>query len=471
MGGSSANRRKTRGRQTAQAGSILVVNMIPKALSGEAEQDSEPSLAVNPADPTQIVASAFTPDPLGGNFAPIFVSSDGGQTWILRSTVPSDVITGDISIDFGGGGRLYGGILKVPGSLLLNLLRTANSFGTTPMTILSSRNRVDQPFVRSMAFNGRDRVYIGNNDFSQTNGRTATIDVSLHGAAPTPQFSLVRIEHRGTGSAGQDGPQVRPAVHADGTVYATFYGWRSAAPVTGRITSDVVVVRDDSGGAGTQSFTALVDPNDNRPGRIVASGAQIVFGRLMGNQRTGGDLSIATDPRDSQIVYVAWASIDPVTDYTLHVRRSADGGVTWSANDLRTKGRATNPALAINSDGKVCFLCQQLKGNGGNARWVTTVERSDDDGVTWTSNTLATVPANAPSPQFQPYIGDYVGLTSVDKDFYGIFSANNSPDLARFPSGVVYQRMHDFQTRRLFDVDGTTQVSISIDPFFFKITE
>jgi hypothetical protein len=59
MGGSSANRRKTRGRQTAQAAGILVVNMIPKALSGEAEQDSEPSLAVNPADPSQIVASAF----------------------------------------------------------------------------------------------------------------------------------------------------------------------------------------------------------------------------------------------------------------------------------------------------------------------------------------------------------------------------------------------------------------------------
>jgi hypothetical protein len=470
MGGSSANRRKTRGRQTAQAAGILVVNMIPKALSGEAEQDSEPSLAVNPADPSQIVASAFTPDPLGGNLAPIFVSNDGGQTWTLRSTVPSNGITGDISIDFGGNGRLYGGILKLPGNLLLNLLRTANSFGTTPMTILSSRNRVDQPFVRSIPVNGRDRVYIGNNDFGQANGRTATIDVSLHGAAPTPQFTLVRIEHRSTGSAGQNGPQIRPAVHADGTVYAAFYGWRSVSPVTERITSDVIVVRDD-GVTGPQSFTALVDPSDNLPGRIVASGSRIVFGRLMGNQRTGGDLSIATDPRDSQIVYVAWASIDPVTDYTLHVRRSADGGATWSANDLRTKARATNPALAINSAGKVCFLCQQLKGNGASARWVTTVERSEDDGVTWTSNTLATVPANAPSPQFQPYIGDYVGLTSVKKDFYGIFSANNSPDLARFPSGVVYQREHDFQTRRLFGVDGTTQVSISIDPFFFKITE
>ena len=55
--------RRRRTGATAQAGSIVVINMIPKALSGEAEQDSEPSLAVDPADPRRIVATAFTPDP------------------------------------------------------------------------------------------------------------------------------------------------------------------------------------------------------------------------------------------------------------------------------------------------------------------------------------------------------------------------------------------------------------------------
>src|SRR6266498_993866 len=116
MGGTSAKRRRLRRpAKTQQANGILVVNMIPKALSGETEQDSEPSLAVNPANPQEIVATAFTPDPLGGDVAPIFVSSDGGLTWTLRSTVPSDGVTGDISIGFGGNGRLYGGILKVPG--------------------------------------------------------------------------------------------------------------------------------------------------------------------------------------------------------------------------------------------------------------------------------------------------------------------------------------------------------------------
>jgi hypothetical protein len=396
------------------------------------------------------------------------VSSDAGLTWTLRSTVPSKGITGDISIGFGGSGRLYGGILKVPGDLLLNLLRTANSFGTTPMTLLSDRKQVDQPFVRSLTVNGRDHVYIGNNDLAVANGRTATLDMSLHGAAPTPKFSLVRLEHRDTGSAGQNGPQIRPAVHPDGTVYATFYGWRSFSSAN-RVVSDVVVVRDDKAGNGTKPFTALVDPSDNLPGRIVASGVPFVWGAKLGQQRTGGDLAIASDPRDSRIVYVAWAGLDPTTGYTLHLRRSADGGQTWSANDLRNKTRATNPGLAINAAGTVCFLYQQVQGTGASERWVTTVERSSDDGATWQSNVLATVPATTPAPQFQPYIGDYAGLTSVKDDFFGIFSANNSPDLTHFPSGVTYQRGHDFQARRLLDVDGTTQVAVSIDPFFFRI--
>src|SRR5215213_3675303 len=97
------------GEFTLAQSSVLVVNMIPLSLSGEVEQDSEPFLAVNPANPLQIVGSAFTPDPFGSAFAPIFVSGDGGNTWTLKSTVPSNTMTGDISVAFGGTNNLYSG--------------------------------------------------------------------------------------------------------------------------------------------------------------------------------------------------------------------------------------------------------------------------------------------------------------------------------------------------------------------------
>jgi hypothetical protein len=94
---------------------VTVVNMIPQSLSGETNQDSEPNLAVNPNNPLQIAATAFTPNPSGGALAPIFVSQDGGQTWALNPIVPcaSGFPTADITTKFGGTSNVfYGGILR-----------------------------------------------------------------------------------------------------------------------------------------------------------------------------------------------------------------------------------------------------------------------------------------------------------------------------------------------------------------------
>src|SRR5262245_6898471 len=86
---------------TGNAG-IAVIDIIPKSLSDEEAQDSEANLAVNPSNPRQMAASAFTVDPLGAaNLAPIFVSTDGGNTWSLNSIVPSARQTADITLRFG----------------------------------------------------------------------------------------------------------------------------------------------------------------------------------------------------------------------------------------------------------------------------------------------------------------------------------------------------------------------------------
>ena len=124
---------------------IRIVNMIPRSLSGETAHDSEPDLAVNPENPQQIVATAFTRDPFNGPMAPVFVSADGGLTWSLRSIVPGGPGTRDISVGFGTrGGTLYAGILNFSNANL-NVLRTGNPFAPTPMTRLVNRPDEDQP--------------------------------------------------------------------------------------------------------------------------------------------------------------------------------------------------------------------------------------------------------------------------------------------------------------------------------------
>ncbi len=461
---------------------IKVINIVPQSLSGETNQDSEPNIAVNPANPLQIAASAFTPAPMGGANAPIYVSTDGGDTWTLNSIVPSagSIGTGDITLKFAGtSSRLFASILDgATGDFEVH--RATDFTSTTAMTQLENRADEDQPYVQAStvmggADSGKDRAYIGVNDFNAPGGKTATVEQTLDGGVASPTFSSIRLETRNT--LGQNGPQVRPAVHPDGTIYAAFYRWISSTGSFNANTlvitdAELIVVRDDNWGSGSSPFTALTDPSDSLPGRRVATGLSFPFNQTgvaaNGQERWGGDISIAVDPRNSATVYVAYSTQVSGT-YTLRIVRSLDRGATWS-DVLLSIPNAKNPALAVNSLGRVGLVSQQLSGSGSTQRWETHF-RSTTDGTTWDDAILCTALAQTPTRSFSPYMGDYLHMMSVGKDFYGIFSANNTPDLANFPQGVSYQRNHDFATKKLFALDGVTVVSPSIDPFFFRVTE
>jgi hypothetical protein len=466
---------KKTSKKKAATPAVLLVNIVPKSLSGETHQDSEPTIAVNPANPLQIVASAFTPDPQRGQFAPIYISQDGGNTWTLNSIVPGanrTTGTADITVQFGKTSNvLYAGILRGDSrTTRMNILRTKNFAASTPMELLVNRNNIDQPYVQvgtvsSGPDKGKDRLYVGNNDFGATDGSTATIDHSLNAGSTNPSFKKTRIESRET--PGQDGPPIRPSIHPDGTAYAIYHSWRSFDDQSGEGTADIVVVRDDKGGTGAKPFSDLLDPQDNKVGVRVAQNTKFNFNGFLGLQRTGGDVALTVDPTNSDVLYIAYND-DRGADYVLHLLRSQDRGKTWSA-DLRTIRNALNPGLAVNNAGKLGFLYQQLGGTGAAQQWVTKLELTTN-GSAWTTLTLARTPADRPPAKFDPYLGDYAHLMAVGKDFYGIFSANNTPKKANFPSGVVYQRNANWTTNTLLGVDNTTPVLISIDPFFLKVT-
>jgi hypothetical protein len=178
---------------------------------------------------------------------------------------------------------------------------------------------------------------------------------------------------------------------------------------------------------------------------------------------------LAVDPSNSSILYIAWADRLSTNDYTVHVRRSTDRGVSWSS-DLLTITNAICPALAIQHNGTVGFFYQQLSPDAsGNSRWESHLVQTTDAFTTKDDKILATVPADSPARVFDPYLGDYAHIEASGLWFVGVFSANNTPDNNNFPHGVVYQRNADFNTKRLLDVDNTTPVDISIDPFFFRV--
>src|SRR3954454_25099081 len=259
---------------------LTVVNMIPRSLSGETRQDSEPNIAVNPENPLQLVGTAFTPDPFNGPQAPIYVSTDGGVTWSLRSIVPGGPVTHDISVAFAGrGGALYAGILNFADAAL-NVLRTKNPFAPTPMTQLVARGDEDQPWVSATTSGtgtGKDHVYIGHNNFN-TGPTTASVELSRDArtAAAPAGFATHELETRA--NVGQDGPPIRTAVNADGTVYAAFHRWAKSLPSgPSDIAIDVVVVRDDNWGRGQHPFRALTDSGDGQPGKRVVKNRFVRF--------------------------------------------------------------------------------------------------------------------------------------------------------------------------------------------------
>ncbi|MBD0695965.1 hypothetical protein [Streptomyces sp. CBMA123] len=455
---------------------IKVVNITPKAQSGDANLDGEPNLAVNPENPKEMVATAFTPDPLGGPLAPVYVSTDGGDTWVLNSVVPGNspgTGTGDISVGFAAqGGTLYTGILNGRTDDL-QILRAPNIASTTPMTVLAtvpSQHTPDQPWVVTGAAaangGGQDVVYVGKNIVGSA-PRTAEVAVSADARTGTGGFADVQVDQR-PATAPQDGPPVRLAAHPGGkVVYAAFENWTGFDQNTLVVTFDVVVTRDDKGGLGP--FEGLTDQAGDI-GQPVVSGRTVPFNvqvASLGQERTGADLSIAVDPDDADSVWIAWCDGlggTVPTDYVLHVRHSGDGGRTWAAarQDLIN---AKNPSLAVNSDGLVGLVYQQLAKN----QWTTALELTSDGFTTMESHVLHQAPGNVPKapPGHLPYLGDYIRMLTIGKDFYGVFVGNNTPDSANFPVGVTYQRNANFTTHQLFALDGVTRVLPSLDPFFF----
>ena len=179
---------------------ITVVNMIPRALSGETNQDSEANLAVNPQQPAQLVGTAFTPA-ASGTLAPVYLSLDGGRTWALQNILPGngDEGTKDVTVGFGAtGGVLYAGILNGVTSEL-ELLRSADVTSGEPMTVLRTRPGEDQPWVVATSVlsgpdAGQDRVYVGNNHIGhfadgklEDQPKSATVDVSLDAGHADPR--------------------------------------------------------------------------------------------------------------------------------------------------------------------------------------------------------------------------------------------------------------------------------------------
>jgi hypothetical protein len=467
------------------AQTIKVVNMVPLSRSGEVFQDSEPSLAVNPANTAQIAATSITNDLQFSTVGkgPIYISNSAGLSWAIATIVPGAIGSAlpyyDATLSFGANNTLYAAILKSGGPgrpTPLSVLKAANFPTLTVMTQMagSSRNDIDQPQIQALTITvstvKKDLIFVANDDYDIDPNPDFTHTAAVDQFNQTA-FVPTMIESRDTWD--RDGAPVRAAVHANQTVYGAFLARRSMNTTVSPAVfmADLVLVCDQTQGTGVRTFSALKD-TDGKIGKKLMIGLRLPVTKSIGQERLGADLAIAIVPSNSNIVYVAWSDLVNGI-YTLHLRRFTNGtSPTFSSLDLVTIQNAKNPALAVNTDGTVLFLYQQLTGTAPNQFWETRFERSTNGFATPVTPTVLSkwkLPVPGPGMVYLPFLGDYAQVTAVGRNFYGVFCASNFPDKANFPQGVTYFRKVQWDTHILTDTAGKT-VAASLDPFFFKVT-
>jgi len=343
-----------------------IVDIIPNIASAESEQNSEPSLAVDPFDPRQMIAGSF------GSGTPYFKTVNSGTTWSHYGNLDTD----DKSLAWkqDGSAALTATLLELtPPPNTTAEIRTysgttaGSNFGS-PIQIFnpSPSHDLDQPWMRTGPSN---HVYVTYNDLSASGGKTASVLVSTDGGSHYTSFTLDRVGGSAPSGFAQDAPTVRSAVNGN-TVYAIFTRWNTVVENDSdgaRLGSQVVIVRSDDGGA--DLFTAF-GPGDGvqvattisafPPDTPSPTTPQTPL--TLGQERIGGDAAIAVDPNNAMHVVVAYGNAPGPNhsgELQLVVTESTNGGMTWTqkfATPAVAGGvKSALPALSILQNGTIAL--------------------------------------------------------------------------------------------------------------------
>jgi len=388
-------------------------------------EDSEPSIAVNPANPMEIVVVTFSEPWGGGKSAPVWKSRDGGATWKKVTQLGQPMALsgpGDQKIDFDSAGKLYVaelGLFPVSDFIYQqtagadDALTIGIKYGDDQPHLSIDKvgasgcfNRLYSPWLNTSLANWQSTVA------NSTNGGTAMASV---GAGNNSSFN-----NRTT----------RIALAPDGKAYV-IYKTREGAVSTDFETAHFFVRRsDDCGG----SWNAIGGASG-----VSVHGASPVttwFTNSFGNAAKGphararsSDAWIATDPHSGD-VYAVYTNKDASGFGQIFASRSTTQGANWSVPVRVTDGthNSAYPEIAVAGTGAVGVLYIDYDDSGAHTLFRHRFSRSFDHGGSWTDEVLQSEdPSTFTAGTFRNGFlwGDYEGLTALDKTFYGVFSGES----------------------------------------------
>lgn len=471
---------------------VRVANLVPLRLQDEEDNNSEATLTVRPGG-LEIVASTHNLGALvcDNHTYGLLRSTDGGHVWGLSCVLPRPQNAlrhgwwpTDITVSFGAAsGTLFGSFefLNRKTKDYDAQVFSASPNGTNDWGFAPYRPdipAVDQPHFVAGALSSGDRIAMGIVEaYSSTAGCAGGI---VYWNLSSGTLDPVCVATRSTFM--NRTPIVRTAIGADGAMYALQY--RARPTITEGF--DVVLSHHAAGAAAGSPFMSLLDNpvsggdvcngHDGNVGYRIATCILVPTGlggpaNDFGRERRGySQLALAVNPRNSDSVAVAWgdSAATSTSHMTLHVRVSSNGGQTWSADVNGATQNATNPALAIDADGRIGFAYQQLEGSdvvhNWNTRFVLITAAGSQPPIT-----VVQTPGLQPTCCYAPFIGDFMDMVAVGRTFFGTFTSSGDGATGRYPNGVEYIRHRPGTT--VIDPNGIPHTIVpSIDPYFFAIT-
>jgi len=404
--------------------------------------EAEDAIAVNPTNPSNVVAMSTLPDVVAG--LAVGVSFDGGQTWARRVIGAAGDPLGEICCDqqlawdrFGNLWMTY--LLNTNGDVLVALSTDGGVSFTKVADVVTNG---DQPSIAV----GQNSVWISYTSFPGT-------QIQAFGA------SVSGLDQFGSFTA----PESVPSPHGNGD-----YGDTAVGP-SGQVM--VTYQRSTNGQGGTNIYTA-VDPDGLGPAGF--STASLAANSRVAHSHVGGFDFIPAQP-DRSIdaeanlawdrsggshtgrVYLVWTQeAKNESDNTdIMLQHSDNDGATWSPavrlNDDSTANSQYNPAIALDqSSGAVAVSWYDARsdlGSGGSGDtdgipnddfqiWATD---STDGGTSWAPNLrVSQGTSNAADANSFFDVGDYTHAAFVAGSFWPAWS-DNSNSTGDNPDGTLHQ--------------------------------
>ena len=441
---------------TAFVRDVVVSNTNPNLVNTDTANDGEPSIAIDPNNPNQIVLSAFSGS-WGAN-APVWQSADGGSTWTEQFTVPVPPgVPGavncpcDQAFDYDRSNRVSGTFLTsidiysgtttdptMPGSWnwLLDMM------GMAVRTNSVTTSGIDQPWLlvnRDPATSTQDNVYVA---YDELNSNSERVAVSL-GTNP-PNF--VRDNLSGNTGGGFVNPGHRLAVDPNNGAVYSLWQVRTGAGDDGSHNISYRLNRSTDGG---QTWTLngngggiAVTTADSTQACPAPTGCGMgctnntfKFGTV--NALLGGVLHATVDPTNSDVYYVYGNRDSSTNNNRLAIRRLTSngmGGLNVGAEVFVTgQVQAALPSVAVTSDGTVGVLYSQYDGLSPMSSipmFSVHFAMSIDQGQTFpTDLVLENFLSSATDSGAcrQRVLGDYQQVKAVGTTFYGVFTGNGVP--------------------------------------------